>query len=110
MMAKRKIKLIPFDASEFLDDAESQADLLSNALESGKASYVARALGTIARARGMTELQRLTGLDRSTLYAALREEGNPTLDTMMRVLEALRIELRAAPKQAAQGTRTVTSG
>lgn len=100
MMAK-KIKLIPFDAAEYLDDAESQAELLNDALESGKASYVARALGTVARARGMTELQRLTGLDRSTLYAALREEGNPTLDTVMRVLEALKIELQAAPKQAA---------
>ena len=100
-MVKRKIKLIPFDASEYLDDAESQAELLNDALESGKASYVARAIGVIARARGMTELQRLTGLDRSTLYAALREEGNPTLDTVMRVLEALKIELQAAPKEAA---------
>jgi probable addiction module antidote protein len=49
----------------------------------------------------MTDLQRLTGLDRSTLYAALREEGNPTLDTMMRVLKALKIELRAASREAA---------
>jgi probable addiction module antidote protein len=100
-MMTKKIKLLPFDASEYLDDGESQAELLSDALESGKASYVARALGTIARARGMTEIQRLTGLDRSTLYAALREEGNPTLETMMRVLEALKIELKAAPKAAA---------
>lgn len=101
MMAKKKIKLIPFDASEYLDDAESQADLLNDALESGHAGYIADALGVIARARGMTDLQRLTGLDRSTLYAALREEGNPTLDTMMRVLKALNIELQAAPKRAA---------
>ncbi|MGQ0559932.1 MAG: addiction module antidote protein [Sphingosinicella sp.] len=100
-MAKKKIKLIPFDASLYLDDAESQAELLNDALESGKASYIARALGTIARARGMTDLQRLTGLDRSTLYAALREEGNPTLDTIMRVLKALEIELQATPKRAA---------
>jgi probable addiction module antidote protein len=101
MMARSKIKLIPFDASEYLDDAESQAELLNDALESGKASYIANAVGIIARARGMTELQRLTGLDRSTLYAALREEGNPTLDTLMRVLDALKIELQAAPKRAA---------
>jgi probable addiction module antidote protein len=101
MMARRKIKLIPFDASQYLDDAESQAELLNDALESGKASYIANAIGVIARARGMTELQRLTGIDRSTLYAALREEGNPTLDTLMRVLDALKIELQAAPKRAA---------
>lgn len=100
-MAKKKIKLIPFDASEFLDDAESQAYLLNDALASGHAGYIADALGIIARARGMTDLQRLTGLDRSTLYAALREEGNPTLDTVMRVLEALKLELHATPKRAA---------
>jgi len=101
MMRKKKVKLTPFDASEYLDDADSQAELLNDALASGHAGYIADAIGVIARARGMTELQRLTGLDRSTLYAALREEGNPTLDTLMRVLDALKIELQAAPKRAA---------
>jgi probable addiction module antidote protein len=101
MAGKKKIELIPYDGSEFFDDAEGQAELLNDALSSGHAGYIADALGIIARARGMTELQRLTGLDRSTLYAALREEGNPTLDTMMRVLKALKIELRAAAKEAA---------
>lgn len=96
-----KIKLTPYDPSEDLDDAEGQAYLLNDALASGHAGYIADALGIIARARGMTDLQRLTGLDRSTLYAALREEGNPTLDTVMRVLEALKLELHAAPKRAA---------
>ena len=101
MMANKKIKTFPFDASEFFDNAEGQAELLNDALASGHAGYIADALGMIARARGMTDLQRLTGLDRSTLYAALREEGNPTLDTLMRVLDALKIELQAAPKRAA---------
>lgn len=100
-MTGKKIKLTPWDGSEHLEDAQGQAYLLNDALESGHAGYIADALGTIARARGMTDLQRLTGLDRSTLYAALREEGNPTLDTLMRVLEALNIELRATPKRAA---------
>lgn len=99
--ATKKLKTYPYDPSEFLDDAESQAELLNDALESGKPSYVARALGTIARARGMTELQRLTGLNRATLYAALTEEGNPTLDTVMRVLDALNLELQASPRAAA---------
>lgn len=101
MAGKKKIELIPYDGSEFFDDAESQAELLNDALASGHPGYIADALGTIARARGMTDLQRLTGLDRSTLYAALREDGNPTLDTVMRVLKALEIELQAAPKRAA---------
>ena len=96
-----KLKTYPFDSSKYLDDAESQAELLNDALESGKPSYVARAIGIIARARGMTELQRLTGLNRATLYAALNDEGNPTLDTVMRVLDALNLELQASPKVAA---------
>lgn len=98
---KKKMKLLPYDPSEDFEDTEGQADLLNDALASGHPGYIADALGTVARARGMTELQRLTGLDRSTLYAALREEGNPTLDTVMRVLEALNLELHATPKQAA---------
>jgi probable addiction module antidote protein len=97
----KKLKTYLFDPSEFLESAEGQAELLNDALESGKPSYVARALGTIARARGMTELQRLTGLSRATLYAALNEEGNPTLDTVMRVLDALNLELQASPRAAA---------
>jgi probable addiction module antidote protein len=97
----KKLKTYPFDASKYLDDAESQAELLNDALESGHAGYIADAIGIIARARGMTELQRLTGLSRATLYAALNEEGNPTLDTVMRVLDALNLELQASPRAAA---------
>ena len=100
-MTKRKIKLYPFDASEFLDDAESQAELLTDALATGKAGVVAHALGIIARAKGMTAIQRATGLNRATLYAALHEDGNPTLDTVMKVLSALHVELGAKVKDAA---------
>jgi len=96
-----KIKTMPYDPSEFLDDSESQAELLTDALATGSVKVVAHALGTIGRARGMTELQRLTGLSRATLYAALNAEGNPTLDTVMRVLDALNLELQASPKAAA---------
>jgi probable addiction module antidote protein len=97
----KKLKTYPFDPSKYLNDAESQAELLNDALESGHPGYIADAIGIIARARGMTELQRLTGLSRATLYAALNEEGNPTLDTVMRVLDALNLELQASPRAAA---------
>ncbi|HEX8583042.1 MAG TPA: addiction module antidote protein [Allosphingosinicella sp.] len=90
----------PYHPDEFLDDAESQAELLNDALESGHAGYVADALGIIARARGMTELARVTGVPRGTLYKALQEEGNPTLETVMKVLGALNIELTAVAKAA----------
>lgn len=91
-------KLSPYFTDEFLDDAESQAELLSDALASGHPGYIAQALGTIARARGMSEIARASGLSRSSLYAALDKDGNPGLETFMKVLDALKLELRAAPK------------
>lgn len=90
-----------FDASEYLDDPGIQAELLSDALATGKARIIANALGTIARARGMSDIARTTGLSRGSLYAALNEEGNPSLDTVMKVICALKLELQADVKSAA---------
>lgn len=95
------IKTRPYDGSEFFEDAEGQAELLSDALQSGHPGYIANALGTIARARGMSDLARITGIRRQSLYAALAEQGNPTLDTLMKVLDALNLELSATPKREA---------
>jgi probable addiction module antidote protein len=72
-----------FDAAKYLDTAEDHAELLSDAL------------GTIARAHGMSRLAEETGLNRATLYAALKEDGNPTLDTVMKVANAVGISLHA---------------
>lgn len=91
----------PFDASEYLDDPAMQAELLSDALATGKARVIAHALGTIAKARGMSDIARTTGLSRGSLYAALNEEGNPSLDTVMKVIEALELGLRASAKNVA---------
>lgn len=85
----------PFDGAEYLDDDESQADLLSDALASGDLDVITAAFGIIARARGMTELAQKTGLTRSALYAALKEGGNPTLDTVLKVVKALGVQLKA---------------
>ncbi len=89
------VQLKNFDPAEYLDDLESQAELLADALASGNAGYVANALGVIARARGMSELARATGLGRQSLYAALSPDGNPTLDTVLKVAKALGIDLTA---------------
>jgi probable addiction module antidote protein len=91
----------PFDASEYLDEPRIQAELLSDALATGKARVIAHALGTIARARGMSDIARATGLSRGSLYAALNEEGNPSLDTVMKVIGALKLELQAGAKDVA---------
>jgi probable addiction module antidote protein len=90
-----------FDASEYLDDAESQAELLSEALATGNAGVIAHAIGTIARAKGMSEIARETGLNRSGLYAALADDSNPELDTILKVLAALNLQLQAKPKESA---------
>ena len=95
------IKTRPYDGSEFLGRTEGQAELLNDALQSGHPGYIADALGTIARARGMTDLARITGIGRQSLYAALAEQGNPTLDTLMKVLDALNLELSATQKREA---------
>lgn len=90
-----KIETRPFDAAKYLDDEESQLDLLNDAIESGDASYIAHALGTIARANGgLTHLERLTGIKRQTLNKSLGKSGNPTLETLLPVLKALGLRLR----------------
>lgn len=91
------LKTKPFDAAEYLDDDASQAELLSEALASGEIDVITAALGMVARARGMSELARDTGISRGALYAALQEGGNPTLDTVLKVLKALGVGLAAKP-------------
>ncbi len=61
---------------------------------------IAAALCTVAKARGMTDVANATGLNRQALYAALREGGNPTLDTIVKVVEALGLELTGRPREA----------
>jgi probable addiction module antidote protein len=91
------LKTKPFDAAEYLDDAESQAELLSDAFDSGDAGYIRHALGVVARARGMTTVAREAGVTREALYKALSEDGDPKLSTLLGVTKALGVKLNAAP-------------
>ena len=70
--------------------------MFNDALATGDVGYIAHALGTIARARGMTQLAEETGVSRAALYASLSEDGNPSLDTMLKVTRALGLELQAS--------------
>lgn len=94
-------KTTRFDASKYLESTEDQADLLNDALATGHAGYIAAALGAIARARGMSELARETGLTRQSLYKALSEDGNPTLDTVLKVANhfGLKLSVQRADKR-----------
>lgn len=89
------LKTKPFDAAQYLDDAESQIELLSDAFESGDAAYITQALGVIARARGMTHVAREAGVTREALYKALSEDGDPRLSTLLGVIKALGVKIKA---------------
>jgi probable addiction module antidote protein len=91
------LRTIPFDAAEYLDDAESQAELLADAFETGDATYIAHALGIVARARGMTSVAKDAGVTREALYKALSEKGDPRLSTLLGVTRALGLQLSAKP-------------
>jgi len=85
----------PFDVANYLDSAGDQADLLSDAIESGDPRYIAYALGAVARSRGgIAKLARDSGMNRQALHKALSEDGNPTLDTVLKVLRALGLQMK----------------
>lgn len=79
----------PYDSADDLDTDEAVAEYLAAAFEEGDAALLRHALGVAARAHGMTQIARKTGLSRESLYRALSDEGNPSLDTTMRILKAL---------------------
>lgn len=91
-----KTKLLPWDPAEHLETEEDMAIYLEAALEYGEPSLVAAALGDIARARGMTQLARETGLGRESLYKALSPNGNPEFSTILKVVQALGLKLHAS--------------
>ena len=94
------VETLPFDAAEFFPDVESQEKLISDALESGNAGYIAAALGTVARARGMAKVAKQAGVTRSSLYKALSPEGDPQLTTLLGVMKALGVKLYTQPRVA----------
>jgi probable addiction module antidote protein len=98
-------RTLPFDAADHLADPADQADLLNDALETGNAAYIANALGTIARARGMSALAQEAGVTREALYKSLSKRGDPRLTTFIGVIGALNLRLSASPKPAAKGRR-----
>jgi probable addiction module antidote protein len=92
-----KIKLKKWDSAEHLKTDEDMVQYLEACLEEAgdDAAFIAKALGTIARAKGMTQLANETGLGRESLYKALSGEGNPSFATILKVMTALGIKLHA---------------
>ena len=87
----------PYDVADHLRTPEEIAAYLDAWLEdeADDISGIARALGDLARAKGMSQVARDTGLSRESLYRALSENGNPSFGTVLKVARALGVRLRA---------------
>ncbi|NBQ89300.1 MAG: putative addiction module antidote protein [Betaproteobacteria bacterium] len=92
----------PYDVAEHLQTPEVMAAYLEACIEEadGDAAFIAKAIGDIARARGMSQVARATGLSRESLYKALSGERTPSLDTVLRVMAALGLRLSAQVREA----------
>ncbi len=84
-----------FDAVDYLDSEEAIAAYLSAVMEENDPNLLIVALGDIARARGMAKLAEDSGLNRESLYKALRPGAKPRFDTVFRIMKALNIKLAA---------------
>jgi len=98
-MTKRiKVDDLPeFDAAPYLDSEAAVAAYLTDILEANDPALLAAALGDIARARGMSDIAKSSGLTREALYKALRSDAQPRFDTISRVCAALGVRLVAQP-------------
>ena len=86
-----------WDTAEYLDSEEMMTEYLNLALEDGDPALISAALGNIARAKGMTQLSRETGVTRDGLYKALSPTGNPSFSTVQRVIGALGLKVVVQP-------------
>ena len=90
------IQTTVFDAAEYLDSDEAIQAYLAAALETSDSAFIAEALGTVARAKGMTQIAQAAGLSRESLYKSLSPDGNPEFATVLRVIGALGLRLSVA--------------
>ena len=90
------IELRAYDVAERLGDETEILHYLDAAFEDGDPSVIKNALANAARARGMTEIAKDAGITRAGLYRALSDDGNPTLDTLLKLTKALGLRLAVA--------------
>jgi probable addiction module antidote protein len=87
------IKTKPFDPAVYLDSPAAIASYLEEAFEIGDPAFIADALGVVARAHGMTQVAKESGLGRESLYKALSPDGHPELATVIKVMRTLGLRL-----------------
>jgi probable addiction module antidote protein len=95
-MSTPRTETHPWDITRHLDSDEAIAAYLDAVLQESDPALLAAALGDVARAKGMTQIARATGLGRESLYKALSPEGNPELGTVLKVVQSLGLRLRVA--------------
>jgi len=106
-MTTDSIKTQRFDAARYLKDEGDMAQLLQAAMDDGDAAVLAAALGAIVRAKGVASVALDAGLQRESLYKALRADAQPRLDTVVRVLGAVGLGFKIVPlKKKRTGNRT----
>ena len=99
------LKTTRWDASEFLDSDEAVAAYLNAAFEEGDPTLIAASIGHVAKAKGMSQIARETGLSRESLYRALGDGGNPELATMTKVMRALGMRIQVTPARPTRRKR-----
>lgn len=95
--AKKPIKLVTFDAARYLTDDAAVAEYMTAILETDDPDLLLLALGDVARARGMAQVAKDSGLGRESLYKALAPGAKPRFDTVLKVARALGVRLTAHP-------------
>jgi probable addiction module antidote protein len=95
----KKTKTTPYDVAEHLRTPKEMAAYLEACIEesNGDAAFIAKALGDIARAKGMSQVAKDSGLTRESLYKSLSGERTPGFDTILKVVSALGLSLHAEP-------------
>ena len=100
--AAEQLGLKPFDATDYLQSDEDCAQYLQACMDEAPedAALFTKAMGDIARARGMMQLARDTGITREGLYKALGEQGNPSFATVVKVMHALGLQFNVGARAA----------
>ena len=96
-----KIETTAFDSAAYLGSAEAIAAYLEAYLEDASPEELRRALDTVARSHGVSDLARRTGVTRAGIYKALGEDGNPSFETIRSILAAMGLRLTVEPAEAA---------
>ncbi len=98
--ARRKTKTAPYDSAEYLNSIEAINAYMKEAMKTADPAFIVRAIGAIARARGMSQIAKKAGLSRESLYKALSAEGNPEFSTIIRVMHALGLKFSVTATHA----------